>query len=246
MEERGKILLVDDNISLCKTMSFVLKRRGYNVTTANDGFEAIERVKEQTFDMIFMDIKMPELDGVETYKKIKKIRPEILVMMMTAYAVEDRIQEGLKEGAYGVIYKPLDIDKVEAIIEKAKQETLNNQILIVDDDEGTCTTLKNILIKRGYDVSIAHSGEDAIGLTKEKVYDIVFIDMKLPKMNGLETFFAIKEIHPKVTAIMMTGYRQEMNELVTEAIKNHALTCFYKPLDMKEFLKLVNVPSGVN
>ena len=99
MEEKASILIVDDNISLFKTMSFILGRKGYAVTTAENGLEAIERVKERPFDMIFMDIKMPILDGVETYKRVKKVRPEAVVMMMTAYTVDGLVQEALKEGA---------------------------------------------------------------------------------------------------------------------------------------------------
>ena len=89
-------------------MSFVLQRKGCAVTIANDGPEAIARVKEEPFDMIFMDIKMPFMDGVETYKRIKKIKSDVMVTMITAHAVEDKVQEALQEGAYGVLYKPLD------------------------------------------------------------------------------------------------------------------------------------------
>jgi len=60
-------LIVDDNISLCKTMSFVLRRKGHAVVTANNGPVAIEMVKERPFDIVFMDIKMSPMDGVETY-----------------------------------------------------------------------------------------------------------------------------------------------------------------------------------
>ena len=94
MEAKASILIVDDNISLCKTMSFVLKRHGYDVTTAGDGVEAIEKVREKAFGMIFMDIKMPGVNGVEALRSIRKIRPEATVTMMTAYAVEELIQGG--------------------------------------------------------------------------------------------------------------------------------------------------------
>ena len=119
--EKASILVADDNISLCKIMSFVLGRKGYAVNTAGDGPEAIEKVKERPFDMIFMDIKMPLMDGVETYRRIKQIRPEAAVMMMTAYAVEELVQEALEEGAYGIIYKPLDVEKVVEVIEEARK-----------------------------------------------------------------------------------------------------------------------------
>jgi two-component system response regulator HydG len=239
MEDKPRILIVDDDISLCKTLSFILGHKGCVVTTAQDGPEALERVKEKPFDMIFMDIRMPLMDGVETYRRIKKIRPEAVVMMMTAYAVEELVQKALQEGACGITYKPLDIERMVAVIEEAREARRGALVLVVDDDPATCTTLKNILIRRGYQVGIAHTGEEAIAIAQERAYDIIFIDMKLPTINGLETYLAIREINPEAVAIMVTAYRQEMADLVEEALRNHAYTCLYKPLNMEEVLGLV-------
>jgi len=239
MEKRTNILIVDDNISLAKTTSLILKRKGYEVTTAPDGLAAIKKMKERPFDLIFMDIKMPLMDGVQTYRKIKKIRPETIVIMMTAYAVENLVAEALKEGAYGIIYKPLDIEKMISLIGKSRKKKQGALILIVDDDPGTCTTLKNILLKKGYRVGIAHNGEKAITMTQEKTYDIIFIDLKLPTINGLEVYLKIKEIDPKLVAIMMTAYRKGMTDLVEEALNSDAYTCIYKPLNMEEMLRLI-------
>ena len=240
MEDRASILIVDDNLSLCKTMSFVLERKGYSVTTARDGPSAIEKIQESAFDIIFMDIKMPVMNGVETYKRIKKIRPEAVVIMMTAYAVEDLVQEALQEGAFGVIYKPMDIERVVALIESTREEKKGALILVVDDDPGTCTTFKNILIKRGHEVGTAGTGEQAIAMARSKTHDVIFIDIKLPTINGLETYLAIKEINPETVAIMVTAYRQEVADLVEAAIQNNAYACLYKPLDMEELLRLVD------
>lgn len=239
MEKRANILIVDDNISLAKTMSLILKRKGYEATTAPDGLVAIKRIKERPFDLIFMDIKMPLMDGVQIYRKIKKIRPETIVIMMTAYAVENLVAQALKEGAYGIIYKPLDIEKMISLIEKSRKKKQGALILIVDDDPGTCTTLKNILLKKGYRISIAHDGEEAVTMTQEKTYDIILIDLKLPTINGLEVYLKIKEIDPKLVAIMMTGYCKEMTDLVEEALNNDAYTCIFKPLDIEKLLMLV-------
>ena len=240
MSHEASILIVDDNISLCKTMSFVLGRHGYAVTIAKDGTEAIERVKEKPFDMIFMDIKMPLMNGVQTYRCIKQMRPEAVVMMMTAYAVEDLVQQALEEGAYGIIYKPLDIERVVAIIEEAREAKRGALVLVVDDDPATCTTLRNILTKKSYQVGIAYTGEEAIALAQEAAHDILFIDLKLPTLNGLETYLAIRETNPQAVTIMMTAYRQEMAHLVEVALQNHAYACLYKPLEMEELLSLVD------
>jgi DNA-binding NtrC family response regulator len=236
----SNILIVDDNIGQCKTMAFILERNGCAVTTADNGPGAISIVEKSPFDIVFMDIKMPIMNGVETYKEIKKIRPGTKVIMMTAYAVEDLVQEALQEGAYAIIYKPLDIEKMLELVKKANEAKQGGLILVVDDDPGTCTTLKNILVKKGYNVGIAYTGEEAITMVQKKTFDILFIDMKLPTLNGLETYLAIKKICPETVAVFMTAYRREVADLVEEAINNNAYTCLYKPLDMSEVLGLTS------
>jgi len=240
MDEKASILIVDDNLGLCKTMTLILRRKGYDATSAKDGYEAIVKVKERSFDLIFMDIKMPLMDGVETYKEIKKIRPDSVVFMMTAYAVEDLIQEALKEGAYGVLYKPLDMEKIFSFIKTAKEAKHGGLILIVDDDPGFTTTLKNILSKRGYSVAVAQTGEAAISKVQGDNFGLILIDLKLPTINGLETYLTIKKIKPEIMAIMITGYRQEMADLIQDALNNSAYTCLYKPLDIEFLLNLID------
>ena len=241
MKSNANILLVDDNVSLIRIMSLILGRKGYEVATAETGFEAISMVKEIPYDIIFMDIKMPVMDGVETYKKIKKIRSDAVVMMMTAYAVEDLVKEALQEGVYGIFYKPLDIEKVIAIIEKVKKTRKGALVLVVDDDPGTCATLKNILKKHGCKVGFTYSGEEAIAMAQKKTYDIVFIDMKLPTLNGLEVYLNIKKSNPEAVTVIMTAYRQEMDELVNKALEKDAYTCLYKPLDISGVLEMIEM-----
>lgn len=77
-------------------------------------------------------------------------------------------------------------------------------------------------------------------MAQDVAYDIIFIDMKLPTINGLETYLTIKEINPQTVAIMMTAYRQEMSDFVEEVLNNTAYTCLYKPLDMADLLRLVD------
>ena len=119
MNKTIKILLVDDNESILKTMSFALTYRGYDVFTASNGEEAIQLIQQQEYDIVFMDVKMPVMNGVETYKQIKVIRPGTIVIMMTAYSVEALLDEALKEGAYAVLHKPLDINHVMSLIDRA-------------------------------------------------------------------------------------------------------------------------------
>jgi DNA-binding NtrC family response regulator len=183
-----------------------------------------------------MDIKMPGINGVETFKKIKGIRPEATVMMMTAYSVEDLVAEALKEGAYGIMYKPVNITEVVEFIESIEKSAL---ILIVDDDLSTCESLMDVLKEKGYRIAKASNGQEAITMVREAEFDLVFIDVKMPVMNGLEIYLTLKKIRPEIKVIMMTGYRQEVQGLVEEAIKSNAYTCIYKPFNVEKVLKLL-------
>ncbi len=129
MGGEANILVVDDNVSLLKTLSFILKRKGYAVTMAADGQEAVNEVMQRAFDIIFMDIKMPGMNGVEAYKNIKKIRSDAAVVMMTAYSLEKLVQEALRAGVLAVLSKPLDIDEVVGFVEWQRKVDLENDSL---------------------------------------------------------------------------------------------------------------------
>lgn len=240
MGDRARVLIVDDDESLCRSMALVLKRREYEVTIANSGPEVIEKVQAQPFDIIFMDIKMPSMNGVETLEQIRMIRPDAKVMMMTAYTVEDLVEKALTEGAIGITYKPLNIEKIIRTIDEVTHTKRGMQIMVVDDDPGTAVTLRNILMRQGHRVNTAPTGEDAITMEKKKAHDIIIIDMKLPSINGLETYLAMKKINPDVIAVMTTAYRQEMASLIDIALKNSAYSVLYKPIDLDAFLTIVD------
>jgi DNA-binding NtrC family response regulator len=236
MDNKGAVLIVDDDVGICETLADIMEIKGYDTAIALDGYEAIQKVEEVAFDVILMDIKMPGLNGVETFKEIKKIRPETAVVMMTAYAVEDLIGEALREGAYGVLYKPFDMEQMIGLLEGIRG---GGFVLVVDDDPNTCVTFRDVLEAKGYQVGTALSGEEAISMAGESDYDMIFIDMKLPTINGLQTYMAIREVNPRVVAVMMTAYRREMGELVDQALQKDAYTCLYKPFDVENMIRLV-------
>jgi len=236
MPKQISVLIVDDDANFCSTLSKILGKKGYVTTTAENGRRAIEVVKENPIDVILMDIKMPVMGGVEAYKNIKQIRPSAVVIFMTAFSIDDLVKDVIKDGAYALIKKPFDIDTVVNMIEKSKNGAL---LAVVDDDPNIGRTMKNVLEKKGYSVTTCLTGEEAIVLAKDRPRDIFFIDMKLPVLNGLETYLKIRNVNPEAVVVMMTAYRQEMDELVKQAIEKGAYSCLYKPFDMDEAIKIV-------
>jgi two-component system response regulator HydG len=116
---RIKILVVDDEASHRQMLDAVLSAEGYEIHHAGDGQEAIDLVEERFYDLILMDIRMSTVGGIEALKKIKKISPGIPIIIMTAYASVNTAVEALRSGAYDYLTKPLDIEELKILVEKA-------------------------------------------------------------------------------------------------------------------------------
>ncbi len=237
MSEKLKILVVDDNEEFCRNVTDILELKGYEVVSTYDGFKGLEAVKENGFDLVLMDVKMPAMNGVETYKKVKEIVPATPVIMVTAFAVEDLLREALTQGAYGSLKKPIDFDQLLELITQATGK--GALILIADDDENLCANMQEVLSDKGFRVSVAYDGSTAVDEAEKNNFDIILLDMKLPVLNGLETYLAIREFRPTVVAIVIIGYRQGTSELVQRAMQESVYTCLEKPIDMDKLVSLL-------
>jgi len=229
------ILVADDLRSIRLTLGGILEDEGYNVVTVENGYQAIEAVKKTHFGAIFMDIKMPGINGVQTFREVKRIDPKATVIMMTAYSVEDLVKEALEEGAYAVIYKPFDIDRVVAIIEELLHQKM--LILVVDAKLSDRETLKAILEDKGYRVATARDGAEAIQMVKTKHYDIIFLEARLPDIDGVAVFEQVKGIDPQAAVITMTSDTED--ELVKRAANHSTYACIHKPFDVEKVIALV-------
>src|SRR5689334_8117095 len=103
---RSRLLIVDDEESLRTSLLVNLEDEGYEVTEAESGQEASELAAKQPFDLIVTDMRMPGRNGLETFREIRKLRSDALIMLMTGFANESLVSEALSEGAYTVLYKP--------------------------------------------------------------------------------------------------------------------------------------------
>ncbi|HID92806.1 MAG TPA: response regulator [bacterium (Candidatus Stahlbacteria)] len=237
MSKKISVLIADDDIGMTETLSDILSLKGYDVVVANSGFEAIEKARSKTFDVILLDVKMPDINGVDVFRQIKTITPKSSVILMTAYALHDLIEQAKKEGVLAVLSKPIDVEKLVLFLEEFKDESA---VLIVDDDRNFCETLKDSLIERGYRVDFAIDAPRAIDMVSQAKYDYVLLDMKLDGANGLDVLVTIKRITSGIVVILMTGYQQEMKDLIEEGLRRTAYSCLYKPFEIDEVLRIFN------
>jgi len=116
---KPEILIVDDDAAHRQMLFAVLSEEGYQVTEASDGEQAVSEVEKKFYDLILMDIRMSRMGGIESLKRIKDISPGIPIIIMTAYASVNTAIDALKSGAYDYLTKPLDIDELKILVNKA-------------------------------------------------------------------------------------------------------------------------------
>ncbi len=114
-----KVLLVDDEEEFVEILAERLEFRGFSVSTAFNGDDAVSRLKEHEPDVVILDVLMPGKDGIQTLKEIKQISPLVEVIMLTGHATVGTAIEGMKLGAYNYLIKPSETEDLVAKIMKA-------------------------------------------------------------------------------------------------------------------------------
>jgi len=115
------VLIVDDEFSVRDSLESWLRKEGYRVGTAQSGSEALLRLQEASWDVILLDIRMPGMDGLELQDRVREIAPQIMVIIITGYAMVQTAVEALKKGAYDYVTKPIDPDQLNHLVRNAAE-----------------------------------------------------------------------------------------------------------------------------
>lgn len=231
-----KILVVDDDRRIVKTTCDILRIKGHEPIPAYSGEEGVKKAKADVPDVVLMDFKLPGINGVEALKQMHQIAPALPVMLVSAYATEEIVQEAEQAGAYAVLSKPLNFPMILSFLSILRKE---ESILVVDDDPDFCTTLKDILTLRGYRVETETEPQNVLKHLEASYKLVVVLDLKLGTVNGVDVLKEIRARYPGKPVVLVTGYRQEMGGSIEEARKNGAYTCLYKPLEMDDLFRVI-------
>ena len=119
MEREIKVLLIDDEPDFTKPMAFWFSSKGYYVITASDGEKGLEMIKEKRPDIVFLDLNMPGMDGVETLEKIREFDKELPVIVVSAYVNKEKVKKLNSLGISGVFYKTQELEASLTLLEVA-------------------------------------------------------------------------------------------------------------------------------
>ena len=118
MPEKVSLLIVDDDEGMLETLSDILKEKGYQTETAKTGIKAIEKAKVYPFDIVLLDIKLPDMLGIEVLRTLRKEQPAMMIIMITAHATLTSAVDALNLGANAYIMKPIDPEILDQTIKR--------------------------------------------------------------------------------------------------------------------------------
>ncbi len=230
------VLIVDDDRDFAESLAELVDLEGYKPLLAHSGEEALELISQHEVDIVFMDIRMPNMDGVETIKKVRKLKPDVRVAMMTGYSDSNLIAAALKHGAVGVLNKPIEIDDLISTIERNGFEKV---VLLVDDDKDFSDSLKTTLADHGYKVHIASNSHEAMDYVLNDNIKLMLLDLRLSNTNGLDVYHRLKQQGEVLPTIVVTAYANEERKQI-EKLKSFSVErVFQKPFNVEELIEAI-------
>lgn len=232
----GKILVCDDQEVVREVVSGFLERKGFEVARAKDGQECLELVKAGNFDAIYLDIKMPKMDGISVMKEIEKLDKKVQIILMSGFdrsnlEIKDVDSENTK-----FLSKPFALESVLQVL-KVKEKTVS-KVLVVDDQDMLREMLKDFLGHEGYEITEARNGKECVDCTKSNHFDAIFMDVRMPEMDGLAALHKLRAQGVKTPVFLMSGYG-EVNS-IEDAQKRGAQNFLPKPFRLEKALEMLN------
>ncbi len=232
-ERKMSVLVVDDEEIVRDFLTRFLLFKGLEVETAESGPDALKLSENKSFDVAFIDVRMPKMNGLETFRALKAISPDTKYVMMTGYAVNDVLRDAEIEGASLSIKKPFDINQISYFLENLASTSLAKKqmrILVVDDDRIVLNFFKRLLKK--HDIVVLETAKEALDAIGKEEFDLIFVDILLKDMNGTKLSSEILKIRPKSEIILITG--DQGQEEGTKEL--NILGCFWKPFEIEKIL----------
>ena len=233
---KQRVLIVDDDVDHAESLADVLEMRGHPVELAHSGEDALKCFRAGQFDLVLLDVKLPGMNGVETFLELRKIHPAARVMMMTGFSLEQLIAQALDNGALGVLYKPF---AATDLLSTLCQVTPRGRVLVADDDPDFVDSITPILAAADFDLHIAANGRHALAEIDRRLPDCLILDLGLAVLSGPEAMGRLLEVCRQVPTILVTGgYSDEVADSVAGfGLRAHGL--LQKPFDPGALLAAV-------
>lgn len=159
--QKAKLLVIDDEVNITQLLKQFFEKKGHEVLTAGSGEEGVEVFKKEIADVIFLDLNLPGMSGLETLESLRKLSSDVIVIIITAYGHIETAVSAIKAGAYDFVEKPFDLDRISVIVNKALETVhLKRELSYLKEDRVTGCNYDNI-------IAVSKSMKDVLSLVKK-------------------------------------------------------------------------------
>ena len=257
------ILVVDDERLICDLLRSVLAGHGHEVLMAMNGREGLELFKKHRPRFTLLDLRMPEMNGIEVLKQIRAIDPQAAVLILTAWGSDALEQQARQLGVVDFLSKGLSLDVLVDAMERTLQQTAQaaspaqaaapggapraapvaagdgDFILVVDDEPQIRDLLKRFLTLRGYKVRVASDGQQALTMVEQQAPQLIVLDVYMPGINGVEVLRQLRRRKFTGGVILLTGSQDD--KLLQEALDLGSVDVMGKPVDLERLALAIQV-----
>jgi two-component system, NtrC family, response regulator HydG len=237
MSASGKILVVDDDQDICETISEILMMENYDASVAFGGAEALAALKNDAFDCVLLDLRMPDMNGLEVLRKIKKIAPELPIIIHSALGFDSQTKETLREGAFAAIQKPINFELLFSTLDSTGFDGI--RILIVSGDTAPAETARDVLLQKGYLVQIADNVKTALSDNVTSKYDLMILDFESAGAGDIETLRKIRYIRPNLLFVARNAFLIQDDGFDPPAVDINPIVRLDNPLAPSSIINLI-------
>ena len=231
-----RILVVDDDIDNAQSLAELFDIEGHEAMVVHSGEAAIAAHMAQHFDLAFMDVMMPGLNGVESFLQIRKMRPQAKVFMMTGYSVEELLKQAVDQGALGVLSKPMDVDAILAMV-----NDVGSKGLMVAPAFGAnySQTLQQVISNSGIQCRILKDAHEAP--PSGTINEVLILDLKTPLIDSVGVCTGMRsKAAAQPTIIVMPQSSQ--SHIECDPLRDMAVTgILNKPFDPMDLLDRLEI-----
>ncbi len=257
------ILVVDDERLICDLLRSVLAGHGHEVLMAMNGREGLELFKKHRPRFTLLDLRMPEMNGIEVLKQIRAIDPQAAVLILTAWGSDALEKQARQLGVVDFLSKGLSLDVLVDAMERTLQQSAQaaspaqaaapvgapqaapvatgdeDFILVVDDEPQIRDLLKRFLSLRGYKVRVASDGQQALTMVEQETPQLIVLDVYMPGINGVEVLRQLRRRKFTGGVILLTGSQDD--KLLQEALDLGSVDVMGKPVDLERLALAIQV-----
>jgi DNA-binding NtrC family response regulator len=230
------ILVVDDDRDLASGIADMLEAEGHRAVLAGSGEAALEAAREHAFEMIFLDVKLPGMTGIDALRELRETQGRARVVLMTGYRLDHLLAQVITNGGIEVLKGPVAAPRM---LEHLRDAGPGGIVLLVAENESPGASLEESLTGQGLKADLARTEAAAAESAASAGLDVLILDLQRPISRILEVYLALQGLGPAVTVIMIAS-PIEYGKRIVNPLRSILVTgCLFKPFDPVDLLQAV-------